>query len=102
MKPLVWSLVALLVVLHQDVWFWDDDWLVFGFLPVALLYHALLSVAASLVWLLAVNVAWPVDEEVEERLAAAKLAAADRPVPKEKVNWRQGGDSRDVIEGAPA
>ena len=94
MKALVWSLVALLVVLHQDVWFWDDDGLALGFLPVALVYHACISVAASAVWLLAVNVAWPGDD-VDDR-----LPANERPVPKERTNPRfaSGGD----MQGAPA
>ena len=92
MKFLVWSLVALLVVAHQDVWFWGDDRLAFGVLPVALLYHAGISVAASAVWLLAVNVAWPVDDDL--------VPASERPVPKEKTNWRHAGG--DDMQGAPA
>ena len=92
MKILVWSLVGVLVVLHQDVWFWGDDRLAFGFLPVTLLYHACISVAASLVWLLAVNVAWPVDDEL--------IPASERPVPREKVNPRFAGG--DGVQGAPA
>ena len=94
MKALVWSLVALLVVFHQDVWLWGDDTLVLGFIPIGLFYHACLSVAASAVWLLAVNVAWPGDD-VDD-----KLPASERPVPREKVNPRfaAGGD----VQGAPA
>ena len=45
MKRLVILLGILLVVLHQDFWFWDDATLVFGFLPVGLAYHAGFSVA---------------------------------------------------------
>ena len=92
MKALVWSLVALLVVLHQDVWFWDDDRLIFGFLPITLLYHACISLGATLVWLLAVNVAWPVDDDL--------VPASERPIPKEKVNPRFAGG--DDVQGAPA
>ena len=47
MKYVVWGLVGLLVVLHQDLWNWHDDTLVFGFLPMGLFYHACISVAAS-------------------------------------------------------
>ena len=92
MKILVWSLVALLVVLHQDVWLWGDDRLLFGFLPVTLGYQACISLGASLVWLLAVNVAWPVDEDL--------IPAAERPIPKEKTNPRFAGG--DDVQGAPA
>ncbi len=61
MKPThtIWLLVALLFILHQDFWLWSDRTLVFGFMPVGLLYHAGFSVAAALVWLLAVKFAWP-------------------------------------------
>ena len=50
---------VLLFVLHQDVWFWDDRRLLFGFLPVGLAYHAAYSVAAALLWAAAVRFAWP-------------------------------------------
>lgn len=61
MKPthIIWILVAALFVLHQDFWFWSDRTLVFGFMPVGLLYHAGFSVAAAMVWLGAVKFAWP-------------------------------------------
>ena len=59
MKYVVWGLVVLLVILHQDNWFWDDARLVFGFMPIALLYHAGLSVAAGITWYLATIFAWP-------------------------------------------
>lgn len=48
-----------LFFLHQDVWFWSDATLVFGFMPIGLLYHACFSVAAGLLWLAAVKFAWP-------------------------------------------
>ena len=68
MKHVVWTLIALLIVLHQDVWFWDDRRLVFGFLPVSLAYHMALSLAAAAVWWLATIFAWPVQDE-EKTLA---------------------------------
>lgn len=61
MKKVVWGLVALLFILHQDVWFWTDDTLIFGFLPIGLAYHAGLSVAAAVTWFLAVKFAWPAE-----------------------------------------
>jgi hypothetical protein len=53
-------LIALLVVLHQDVWFWTTTRpLVFGFMPIGLFYHAAFTAAcAALMWLL-VTLHWP-------------------------------------------
>ena len=55
------GLVLLLLILHQDNWFWSDDSLVFGFLPIGLFWHACISVAAALTWYLATKIAWPVE-----------------------------------------
>lgn len=63
MHKLVWALVLLLVILHQDNWFWEDDTLVMGFMPIGLFYHACLSVAASVTWLVATRHCWPEDVE---------------------------------------
>ncbi len=58
-------LILALLVLHQDYWQWDRAELVFGFLPYPLAYHAGISVAAVVLWLLAVIFCWPsgLDEE---------------------------------------
>ena len=64
MRYVVWLLVILLVILHQDSWNWNNDRLVAGFLPVALFYHICLSLAAGFTWYLATLFAWP--EELEE------------------------------------
>lgn len=67
MKSLVIALIIALIVLHQDFWWWDDiEPLVFGFLPVGLAYHAFLSIAAAVVWALAVKFCWPKDVDVAE------------------------------------
>lgn len=63
MHKLVWALVLLLVILHQDNWFWEDDTLVMGFMPIGLFYHACLSVAASVTWFVATRHCWPEDVE---------------------------------------
>jgi len=55
--------ILILLVLHQDNWFWANDTLVFGFLPMGLFYHACISVAASCVWFYAVKRCWPTDAE---------------------------------------
>lgn len=59
MKYVVWILVALLVILQQDYWWWGKDDLVFGFLPHAIAYHALLSLVTAGVWMLAIRFCWP-------------------------------------------
>ena len=71
MKYVVWGLVALLVVLHQDNWNWNDGTLVWGWMPETLLYHAGISFAAAFTWFLATLFAWPVDEELAAAVAAA-------------------------------
>jgi hypothetical protein len=60
--------IAALYLLHQDVWFWRTAHpLVFGFLPVALAYHAAYCIAASaLMWALT-KMAWPRHLEEESR-----------------------------------
>jgi hypothetical protein len=59
-------LTVLLYVLHQDVWLWRSARpLVFGFLPVGLFYHAVYTVAATLLLWLLVAQAWPSRLEVE-------------------------------------
>jgi hypothetical protein len=64
MKFVVCGLVVLLLVIHQDNWFWDNSHLVFGFMPIGLLYHAGISLAAGATWFLATKFAWPTDLEV--------------------------------------
>lgn len=66
MKTVVWGLVVLLVILHHDVWLWDNDTLVGGFMPVTLLYHAGISLAAGITWYLATVFAWPTIIESDE------------------------------------
>lgn len=63
MKYVVWGLILFLVVIHQDIWNWNNDRLVFGFVPVTLAFHAGISIAASVVWLIAATMAWPIDLE---------------------------------------
>lgn len=60
--------VVALYVLHQDIWFWRSRYLVFGFFPVGLFYHACFSIAAALLMWLLVTFAWPshLEREVEE------------------------------------
>jgi hypothetical protein len=66
---LVVAAVAL-YFLHQDIWFWRDGTLVFGFIPIGLFYHACYAVAASLVMWLLVTYAWPAHLEQEAEAAS--------------------------------
>ncbi len=62
MKKLVFVLVAVLAVLHQDFWWWHTyEPLVFGFIPVNLAHHVGISIASSVVAALAVKYSWPTD-----------------------------------------
>ena len=60
--------VAALYILHQDIWFWRSSYLVFGFIPIGLFYHACFSAAAALLMWLLVTFAWPshLEHEVEQ------------------------------------
>lgn len=49
-----WIALVVLMILHQDWWFWNDGRLLFGFLPIGLGYHALISLAAGGLWAWAV------------------------------------------------
>lgn len=66
-KYVIWSLVALLVILHQDNWFWEDETMIFGFLPVGLAWHMGISIASSIIWYLATVFAWPSHLEYEAK-----------------------------------
>jgi hypothetical protein len=64
MKYVVWALLAVLVVLHQDYWQWDNATLVWGFLPHTIAWHAALSIGCAVVWALAVFYCWPKDVDL--------------------------------------
>lgn len=84
MKSVVWGLILFLVVIHQDLWNWDNDQLVFGFIPMTLAYHAGISIAASVVWFIAAMTAWPINLEDETAL----LHVGDEPA---ETNSSTGG-----------
>ena len=66
-KWLVTIMIIVMVVLHQDVWLWNDPRLVFGFVPVGLAYHAAYSVLAAVVMAIIVKLAWPRHLERDRR-----------------------------------
>lgn len=67
LKRLVPCLVLVLLILHQDFWWWDDiEPLVLGFVPIGLAYHIGVSMAAAMLWALAVHYCWPRDVDVPD------------------------------------
>jgi len=53
-------LVAVMYVLHQDIWLWRTPALVvFGILPIGLFYHAAYTLATSLLLWLLIRLIWP-------------------------------------------
>lgn len=77
MKYVVWLLIPLLTVLHQDYWQWNNDTLLAGFLPFTLAYHGGISLAAAAVWALAIKFCWP--EELDDVVAEGEETAAAKP-----------------------
>ena len=75
MKKIVIALVVILLIVHQDFWWWDSiDPLAFGFMPIGLTFHVILSIAAAIVWALAMKYCWPADVDIRdgETLAAPR------------------------------
>lgn len=67
MKRLVMVLVVLLLIAHQDYWAWDRiNPLAFGVMPIGLTWHVGISIAAAIVWALAVTFCWPADVDEPE------------------------------------
>lgn len=74
-KWIIIGLVILLIILHHDVWNWDNKEPVFGFMPMALLWQAGISIGAGATWFLATKIAWPEFEE-DEGVAAMEPVVA--------------------------
>ncbi len=64
-RPLLYLLLFLLYLFHNDLWFWHDDRILLT-LPIGLLYHVGFCVAAALMMWLLVGHAWPEGAETEE------------------------------------
>ena len=78
----VWVLVVALGFLHNDLWWWNDNTLVFGFMPMGLAFHALFSILAAGVWALALKWAWP--HELEK--LADESGETSATIPPEDVS----------------
>ncbi len=62
MRAAVVLLLLALCVIHHDMWWWGEaEPLVFGFIPIGLAWHVLISLAAGAVWWLASRFCWPAD-----------------------------------------
>ena len=79
MRKFVWPLLALLVILHHDFWFWDDPTLVAGWFPIGLLYHVGLSIVAAGFWLFVVKCAWPSELADEQLSTGSSGDSAEAP-----------------------
>ena len=62
---IIWIGVIMLIVLRQDLWYWNDPSLVFGILPIGLAWQIVISIAAAILWFTATKIAWPADETKE-------------------------------------
>ncbi len=58
-RKVVFLLVLVVIILHQDFWLWTNKTLVFDFLPIGLVYHGLYTVLAAVTMWILVKVAWP-------------------------------------------
>jgi hypothetical protein len=61
---------VIVLLLHQDIWFWKDRTLVFGVIPIGLAYHASYAILASITMALLVRYLWPGHLEDEEVYSA--------------------------------
>ncbi len=64
-RKLLYGVLVILYLLHNDWWFWNDSRLVLA-LPAGLLYHIAYCVAAALMMAALVRHAWPENLDVSE------------------------------------
>ena len=78
MKYVIWTMVLILLIAHQDNWNWYDDTLVWGVVPIGLFYHACISLAAGFTWWLATLFMWPKElDSINELNSIADPALAN-------------------------
>jgi hypothetical protein len=72
-RSLLAAAVAVVYLLHQDLWFWRSARpLLFDFLPVGLVYHAAYCVACALLLWGLVSSAWPHHLDAEAEAASGR------------------------------
>ncbi|MDX1934427.1 MAG: DUF3311 domain-containing protein [Capsulimonadales bacterium] len=79
MRYLLAALVAVVILLHQDIWNWTDKTLVFGFLPIGLAYHGGYSVMAVVTMAILVRFLWPAHLDDETITEPAGSTGATEP-----------------------
>ncbi len=78
MRAVVYGLLALLYLLHTDVWYWDDPRIVLG-APIGFTYHVLWTIVVTGAFWLVVRYAWPVELEAAAELEATAEHTPDAP-----------------------
>lgn len=64
MRLIAIFIFLLLVVAHQDFWWWHThEPLIFGFIPIGLAWHAGISLSAAALGAFAVKFCWPTEIE---------------------------------------
>ena len=67
MKFVIVAVVALLAIIHQDFWNWHRvEPLLFGFIPIGLAWHVMISVLAAILAAVMVRTCWPPDVDALE------------------------------------
>ena len=61
-RRLVYGILVLLYLLHNDLWLWHDSRIILG-LPVGLLYHVGFCAAASVILYLLIRFCWPLPNQ---------------------------------------
>jgi hypothetical protein len=65
MKPSLFLILTAYYCLHQDFWNWTSARpLIFGFIPIGLMYHVLYAAGAAALMAILIRKAWP--ERLEE------------------------------------
>ena len=76
MKKLLYLALVVLVVVHQDFWWWRTyEPLVGGVIPVGLAWHVGISISAGLLGLLAVKFCWPHELDADDAAPNGEGAA---------------------------
>ena len=90
MKILTYVIFLALLILHQDFWWWNNDSMVLGFLPVGLAFHVLFAIACAVLGFVAIKGIWPhelekLSEQPLEELSTtgAEAAESDTTAPSE-------------------
>jgi hypothetical protein len=65
-KNILYLVVLIVYLLHNDLWFWNNPTIIMG-IPVGLFYHLIYCFIASILLFLLIKFAWPkLVEEVDQ------------------------------------